>query len=183
MTDNAPKFWSLAFHCRYFPRLLARRLRPTPAPNIPLPISSSEARLGLVLAACGAMAIAAIRAEDHYPWLADGLLLMAASGLLYVLLSSLKAAQGLRPCWQGFLLGLFTTMLFLGLSAGAILGIQENGWHKWLHLAAGVFAGYWLGLLAGFQGQRLGFFARAMEKLSLPANIGLLIVDLLLLFG
>ena len=50
-------------------------------------------------------------------------------------------------------------------------------------VAAGLVAGYVLGILAGLGLQYLGWIAEWLDSLALPACVGMIVVDLVLLSG
>lgn len=177
--EDTPPLYSLAFHLRFLPALLTSRFQTHAKPAARAAISP----LGTILVVCAVLMMAGTHAYSTYPLLVLVLFGLAGLGLGYVVILSAHEARGTRPSYQGFLFGLFFFAIFLGLGAGVILGANEPAWQKWILASFGAFVGYWLGLVAGLQGQRLGFVSQLLDGLSLPAIIGLITVEIVLLFG
>ena len=182
-TDTPPRLLSVEFHTRFFPALLRSRLctkHQTRSGFSP----SFERYLALivciVLVATGIPAV--LSRGSLAGWIAS---VIGAAGILAMLVKSVASHRGAYPSWAGFLVGFFIFFLSLGLSTGIFIGTIEHYpiFHGVLTCAAGLIAGYVLGILAGFMMQYLGWLASVIDRMASLAVLGLLVLDLVLLTG
>ena len=175
----APSMLSAQFHLRFFPALLKNRFGNNVAVSRTTFVSSTFMQSMVVL--FGAIAAASVGAT-LYPGIAGWLLLgLAAAGVLFVLVTSILEMRGVAPSFEAFLFPLFFFCLALGLAVGVLTGLRESTLFKLAHACAGVALGYWVGLLVGLHGQRLGFFAILLYPFAVAGAGGALIVAVLLL--
>jgi hypothetical protein len=183
-TDTPPKFLSVEFHKRFFPALLWARIR----------LRQQRTRSGfnsyleiyIVLAVCGVLvALGAPAALSHGSiagWITSGL---GATGILALTVTSISSRQGEPPSWDDFFTGVFLFFLFLGLTVGIFFSTLEH-FHLFPSLAlcaAGLIAGYVVGIIAGLWLQYLGWMATVLDLVAATAVLGMLVLDLVLLSG
>jgi hypothetical protein len=178
-----PRLLSVDFHARFVPALLLRRRRI--AHQARLGFHTSAAR-DLAVTGCIVLVVigfpTALSRGTPGGWIAGG---MGAVGFLAMLVKSIASRRGEPPSWDGFLVGFFWFFLAAGLSTGlffSALGHYVLA-HALLACAAGLIAGYALGLLAGFLMQYLGWLASVLDQLAILAILGLVVLDLVLLSG
>ena len=183
-TAAPPKFLSVEFHTRFFPSLLWGRLCPKQQQTRSGFNSCFE--LYLILAGCAVLVAvgvaAALSHESIAGWIAS---VLGAAGILAVLVNSISSRLGEPPTWNDFLVGIFFFFIFLGLTIGIFVSTLEH-FHLFLNLAtcaAGLVAGYVLGLFAGFGLQYLGWLASVLNQVAGLTVIGMLVLDLVLLSG
>lgn len=183
-TDTPPKFLSVEFHKRFFPALLWGSIRPKQQRTRSGFNSSLE--LYIVLAVCGVLvALGAPAALSHSSiagWIASGL---GATGILALTVTSISSRQGEPPSWDDFLTGIFLFFIFLGLTVGIFFSTMEH-FHLFPSLvlcAAGLIAGYVVGIIAGLWLQYVGWMATVLNQVAAAAVIGMLVLDLVLLSG
>ena len=100
------------------------------------------------------------------------------------LIQSIASQWRERPSYDGFLIGFFFLFITMGLTAGIYTGTHQHSLTLGLLAgAAGLLSGYLLGIFAGLQFQRLGWLAGLLNLLEVPVIIGLIIYDVLLIFG
>jgi hypothetical protein len=182
--DKPPKLLSVEFHTRFFPALLWRRYRPAHQARSGF-FSSSFVR---DLAVTGCIVLVAIGFPTALSrgilagWIAGGI---GAAGILAMLVHSIASRRGEPPSWDGFLVGFFFFFLTAGLSTGILFSTLDHYLlvHGLLACAAGLIAGYVLGILAGFVMQYLGWLASILDQIVVLAILGLLVLDLVLLSG
>ena len=151
MDPEVPGIFSVAFHLGYFPELVWSQLWGHPDSRkrhvlIEIPIVFVGA---LVLVGSGLPGAV----EQHSPqgW---ALTLFGAGGALAILLYCLRSSRGLSLSYAEFEPWVFLLLCALGVLGGMVLGLS---WHwPWTGAFLGASAGYWLGLGAGLQAQRLG---------------------------
>ena len=111
--------------------------------------------------------VAAFAGVSFLPGLAGWLLLaLSAAGVVHVLAISIIEARGVAPTYECFLFPLFFFCLALGFGAGAITGFGASTPMRIVCACAGLALGYWIGLLVGLYGQRIGFFAILLYPVS-----------------
>jgi hypothetical protein len=179
--DMGQRFLSLAFHTRFFPGVLLNRLRP-----------KGRARSGfftfdhyVMLAVCLFLVIIATPKAGYQRstvgWILFGFGLL---GFVFLVAQSIASQWRERPSYDNFLVGFFFLFITLGLTAGIYAGTQRYSLVLGLLAgAAGLIAGYLLGIFAGLQFQRLGWLAVLLNILAGIVMIGLIIFDLMLLLG
>ncbi len=179
--DPQPRFLSLAFHTRFFPRVLLNRLRPRGRAGSRFYTFDHFVTLAVCLFL---VVIATPKAGHHRSTIGWMLLGIGSLGLLALLIQSIASQCRQRPSYDSFLVGFFFLFITLGLTAGFYVGTRQSSLVQGLLAgAAGSFAGYLLGILAGLQFQRLGWLAALLNVLVGIGIIGLIIFDVLLLFG
>ena len=115
-------------------------------------------------------------------------------GTLAIIIFSILSELGTKPSFESFLIGVFFFFIFLGLTAGVFIGMTEHtkeiyigqaqhspSWML-LSIVLGLFLGYVLGLFAGFWFQYLGWIAQIVDMLAGCAIIGIIVVDMVLIF-
>ncbi len=109
--------------------------------------------------------------------------ILGVGGISAILVFSILSQAGAKPSYDAFLAGPFFFLVFLGLSIGIYIGKVEYSF-SWglLSGALGVFLGYVFGIFAGLWFQYLGWVASIVDMLLGLAIIGMMIVDLVLLF-
>jgi hypothetical protein len=178
--DIGQRFFSIAFHTRFFPSLLWSRLRPLEREGTSfVPIENY-----IAFVFCFVLAVAGIpNAINHHSiigWVFGGTGLV---GVLTLFISSICSRKG-SPSYDGFLTGVFFFTVILGLTAGIFTGTLEHSFCLGLlGSAAGLVLGYVLGIFAGLWFQYLGSLAVLLDMLAGLAIIGMIVVDLVLLFG
>ena len=180
-----PRFLSAAFHTRFFPSLVWHRLRPNAqaagsgfANHIPI-------GLPIVLLICLVLLLgglpSAVERGSPVGWAASGLGLLGAVALL---VQSVRAQAGTRPTFDAFRLGVFVFFLTLGLTAGLVLGTGlPAGALKVLATLGGLVVGYLVGIAAGLWVQYLGWIAAWIELAAGLLALGMVVLDLVFLFG
>jgi hypothetical protein len=181
--DTPPKLLSIEFHTRFFPSFLWNRLRPKQRTGSSF---SSSFELYITLAVCIILvAIGTPSASSHGSiagWIASGI---GGAGLLAMIINSIASFWGETPSYDDFLVGFFFFFITAGLTAGIFISTLEHYsfFQGLLISAAGLIAGYALGILAGFGLQYIGWLAAILNSLAYLAIIGMLVVDLVLLSG
>jgi hypothetical protein len=104
-------------------------------------------------------------------------------GTIALVIFSIIAQLGTKPSYDNFLFGVFFFFVFLGLTVGIFIGKTEFSSYWWLLFGAiGLFTGYFLGILAGFWSQCLGWIVAIVDLICGCAVIGMIVVDVVLLF-
>jgi hypothetical protein len=179
--DLQPKFFSFAFHTRFFPGVLLNRMR-----------SRKRAGSGfftfdhyVTLAVCLFLVVIAAPKPMHqrsivgWIWFGIGML-----GLVFLFVQSMASQWSERPSYDGFLVGFFFIFITVGLTEGIYVGTRQHSLVLGLLAGtAGLLFGYLFGIFVGLQFQRLGWLAALLNLLAVPVIIGLIIFDVLLLFG
>lgn len=181
--ENAhPRLLSLEFHTRFFPALLFGRLRPAERDRTGF---TSTTGLYVLLVVCFVLVIigapGAVANKSLTGWAMAGL---GAAGITALSVNSIFSRMGAPLSYDGFLKGVFFFFVTFGVSAGVFVGSLKHSIAIGLPAGAGGFAaGYLLGILAGFWFQYLGWMAALINYLAYLAVLGLLCVDIVLLFG
>lgn len=181
----APSILSWAFHARFFPSLVWRRLRPRGQPDGGGFANHLPIELPIVLLVCLVLLFgglpAALDRGSLVGWMASGL---GFVGTVALIVQSVWAQLGTRPTFDAFRLGVFTFFLSLGLTLGVALGSGlQGGVLKALVAAGGLVAGYLAGIGAGLWVQYLGWIAAWIELAAGLAALGMVVVDLVIVFG
>ncbi len=183
--EPEPKFLSAAFHVRFFPSLLWRRLRPRGQPAGGGFANHLPIELPIVLLVCLVLLFgglpSALERGSLVGWTASGL---GFVGTLALIAQSVWAQRGIRPTFDAFRLGVFAFFLSLGLTLGVALGSGlQGGALKALVAAGGLVAGYLAGIGAGLWVQHLGWIAAWIDLAAGLAALGMVVVDLVIVFG
>jgi hypothetical protein len=183
--NEAPSMLSWEFHSAFFPRLLWSRLVPKKKTGEGTSFSSNmELTVALfvclILLALGAPM--AVRHNSLVGWIIGG---AGMAGILFIFISSVVAQRGTRPTYDGFLIGIFFFFVFLGITAGLFWGSINHYSHgvETIAAALGLLAGYITGIFGGLWAQYLGWVSGLLNGLAGLGIIGMVIVDLVLLFG
>jgi hypothetical protein len=185
---QAPPFWSRDFHLRFLPGVIRRRLRGEPQPTG----FASHGTLYFTLAVFACLALIAIGLPGSVgpdpSWVARAALLVGVLGLGRAIVASLAAARQSPPTYDAFLVDVFAFCIILGGTIGlwgAVFGAHApaRSWPTALATAAGLVAGYLVGIPAGLGFQRLGQIGTILRVLAWPAVIGLLVTAMVLLSG
>jgi hypothetical protein len=177
--QSVPKFFSLEFHARFFPRLLWAHLHRTETERTGF---SSILELSVLFAVCLIVAVLGISSGFFHKsvigWVAGGL---GAAGILALMLNSIFSCEE-PPTYDRFLTGVFFFFVILGLTAGVLVGTIKRSppWGLLTGLGA-LVVGYLLGILAGLWFQYLGWLSLLLNGLAGLAVFGMLVVDLVLL--
>jgi hypothetical protein len=178
--NSCPTFFSVGFHTHFFPLLLWSRLRPKERSGTTfVPLEHY-----LVIAFCVVLtAIGIPHALNHHSiiaWLSVGI---GVAGILTLAIASI-CSRNESPSYEDFLFGIFYFLVMLGITSGIFAGSLEHSYSiGLLGSVAGLVLGYVLGIFAGLWFQYLGLLAVVLNVLAFPAIIGLIVVDLVLLFG
>jgi hypothetical protein len=180
-----PKFLSLEYHTRFFPRLLRDRLRRKKRDEQGTSFTSTT-ELIVTLAVCLILAIIGIPSALNRGSIVGLILsIIGVGGILAIFVLSVGAQWGERPTYDNFLAGIFFFFVSLGIFIGIPIGMGHHSpWLGALASLAGLLGGYVLGILAGLRLQHLGWMAVMVSMLAGLAAIvmgGAMLVMLLLL--
>jgi hypothetical protein len=177
--DPQPRFLSLEFHTRFFPRALLNRLRPRGRTGSGFYTFDHYLTLAVCLILVMIGAPKALNQRSTVGWILFGIGLI---GLVALFIHSMASQRGERPSYDSFLIGFFFLFITLGLIAGIYIGTHQQSIVLGLLAgAAGLLAGYLLGIFAGLQFQRLGWLAALLNILAGLAIIGLIVFNLVFL--
>ncbi len=162
-----PRFLSLEFHTRFFPRLLWDRLRQRKKEGQGTSFTSTT-ELIIILTVCLVLAAigipSALLRGSIVGWV---LSVIGVGGLLAIFATSVGAQWGHRPTYDDFLTGIFFFFISLGILIGIVVGMENHS--PWLGIStslAGLFGGYVLGIFAGMGLQYLGWIAALLSMLA-----------------
>jgi hypothetical protein len=180
-----PRFLSLEFHTRFFPRLLRDRLRGKKKEEQGTSFTSTM-ELTLTLAVCVILAVIGIPSALMRGSIVGLILsIFGVGGLLALFVLSVGAQWGSRATYDDFLTGIFFLFVSLGIFIGIPVGMDSHSpWLGALTSLAGLFGGYVLGIAAGMQLQHLGWISVILNMLAGLAAIvmgGTVLVMLLVL--
>jgi hypothetical protein len=179
----APPFFSLEFHFRFLPGVIWRRRAGKREPRSPF-ANHFPTELLLVLVAC-IIAILVGLPASHNGSLVGGIAAsLGTIGLIALFVQSVCNQWGRRPTFDEFLAGVFVFLTLLGGTIGLMIGwIEHFGGLTWAMAAGGLVVGYLVGIGAGLWGQTLGWIAKQVEGLAFLGCIGLIVLDLVILFS
>jgi hypothetical protein len=185
LTDHGPHFLSLDFHIRFFPAVVWRQVRPSRTTESPfahhLPIEYPlMLALSLMLAFFGVSSLVL-----RHSVIGGIVGTLGISGTVALVGQSIWAERGTPLTFEAFRVMVFLFFTILGLTLGSLAGwsashsraIEASG------AVVGLLAGYALGVAAGLWVQRLGWVAAWFELAAGLAVVGVVVVDLALLFG
>jgi hypothetical protein len=176
-----PRFLSVEFHTRFFPAFLWGRLRHKQRTGSGF---NSSFELYLVLTICVVLVAIGVPAALSHRSIAGWIIgAIGAAGFLAMLIISILSRRGAPPSYDGFLVGFFFFFVVFGLSAGIFIGalVHYPLFQGLLVGAAGLLAGYLMGILAGLALQYIGWLAAVLDPLAGLVVFGMLVVDLVLL--
>ncbi|MBA4418442.1 MAG: hypothetical protein C0392_11135 [Syntrophus sp. (in: bacteria)] len=180
-----PNILSLEFHAKFFPRLLWSRLRLKKKRTEGTSFTSTM-ELTLAVFICLILIVVGLPialSRGSIAGLISGVLGLA--GILFLVISSALSQRGTRPTYDSFLIGIFFFFVFLGLTAGLFIG-SVNHLSRGAGICAsilGVLAGYITGIFGGLWAQYLGWIAGLLNGFAGLMIIGMVVVDILLLFS
>jgi len=106
-----------------------------------------------------------------------------SAGIIALIINSILSREN-KPDYEQFLRGVFFFFVFLGLSAGIFAGSLNHSLLQGIVIgAAGIIAGYFIGIAAGLWFQYLGWLAALVNGMAMFAVIGMFCVDLVILAG
>lgn len=188
-SNEPPKFLSISFHTKFFPFLLWQRLRPGKSENrSPLAEHVAEGVpmefTILTVLSIGATffgAGAALGKNSVIGWIFG---ILGVGGFIALLINSIRSQEGCRPSFDLLRIPVFFFFIILGITIGIYIGkLEHSCWLGILFGLTGLLAGYIVGILAGLWIQYLGWMAKIFDLLAGLAIIGVVILDLVLLFG
>jgi hypothetical protein len=169
MTDDVkpPKFLSWEFHARFFPRLLASRMRPKKRQGTGF-IPSGIIEGMILLAVCGILLASGLPSVLKQGSVAGWIMsILGAGGILAIFIASAYMQRGIKPSYDHFLLGIFFFFVTLGTLGGIIAGIYlHSPWIEVMTGAVGFCIGYLIGLLAGQWFQYLGLVSGVIDTMA-----------------
>ena len=180
-----PSVFSSDFHLRFFPAVIRRRLQPSGersespfahhiAIEYPLMLA-----LAIVLASVGLPSMVV-----HHSVGAGILGVIGMAGAVALVWQSIYAERGARPTFEAFRIGVFLFFVTLGLTTGLLLGVKAHShFREVLGATAGLALGYALGIVGGLWVQRLGWISAWVELAGGLSVVGLVVVDLVMMFG
>jgi hypothetical protein len=178
--NNIPKFFSLEFHIRFFPRMLWSRLQPKKEAEGTR--FSHDMEFIILLALCLFLAAMGIPMAIKGSWLGWLLGILGIGGILAFIVFCILSEVGTRPSYDRFLIWSFLFFVFLGVSSGMLIGKEQHSLLLGLFSSvSGFFLGYLIGIFAGLWLQYLGWFASIINMLCGFAIFLTVVVDLVLL--
>lgn len=164
---KSPKFLSWEFHFRFFPRLLASRMRPKKRQGTGF-VHSGIMEGMILLAVCGILLASGLPSVLNGGAIAGWIMsILGAGGILAIFIASAYAQRGVKPSYDHFFFGIFFFFVTLGTLGGIIAGIYLHlPWIEVMTGAAGFCSGYLIGLLAGQWLQYLGVISGVLDALA-----------------
>jgi hypothetical protein len=162
-----PKFLSLEFHARFFPRLLLDRLRRKgrePGGTTFTP----DMEMYLVLAVCLVLTFIGLpMAWSRGSLVGWVLAALGVGGVVFLVIQGVASRWGVRPRYDDFLVGVFFFFVALGALVGIPVGMDAHSAGLGILAgAAGLAGGYLAGIFAGLALQRLGWIAVVIDMLA-----------------
>lgn len=181
-SNETPKFLSVEFHARFFPALLRSSAFPRERGGtgfssiMELPVMLA---LSIVLVVIGIPS--ALSRNSIIGWTLAG---TGMVGMAALFIHSIMSARDGKPSYENFLSGIFFFFVVLGVSAGIFIGKLQHSLAFGISVsAAGLIAGYLIGIAAGLWLQYLGWIASFISIFSGIAILGIVIVDFVVIFG
>lgn len=183
LDNKSPKFLSAEFHLKFFPVLVLSRFKSKQERSSFVSHGFMETIIGivvcLILVAIGAPS--ALRSNSVLGWILTGI---GAAGLLFIFGLNISSRLKIPTSYDDFLIGIFFFFVALGLTSGVMVGTLNHSLLLGLCVsAAGLAAGYLIGIFAGLFMQYLGHIAVILNGIAFAAIIGLVLVDIVLLSG
>lgn len=181
--SRPPRFFSLAFHAKFFPAVLWRGVRPAQEECAPRFANHLPMECLLLFVGCAVLiAVGLPRAMARGSLIGWALCGAGGLGLLALLVQSVRAQAGSRPSFDAFRPVIFVFCIALGTILGVFAGSTLlHG--RWVSIAGGLIgllAGYASGIVAGLWIQRLGWLGLLVDLVAGCALIGMLVVGLVL---
>lgn len=184
-----PRFLSIEFHARFFPRLLRDRFSPRKCRETQGTTFTSTTEMIILLAGCLVLAVIGIPLAVTGGTIAGWVLtVVGVGGTILLFVMSVAARWGQRPSYDDFLVGIFAFFVSLGVLAGIAVGMDSRS--PGLGILAGIggaAAGYVLGIFAGLRMQHLGWMASIVNMLAgfaaIVATAGGVIASLFVALG
>ncbi|OPY93399.1 MAG: hypothetical protein A4E73_00155 [Syntrophaceae bacterium PtaU1.Bin231] len=180
---QTPRFFSAAFHCRFFPSVLRRIFTPARTAESPfahhIPLEFTVITV-FALFACLLGFAAVIGSGSIAGWV---FALLGTAGLVFAVVHGIRSRAGEKPSYDHFRPGVFFFLIVLGFTLGLATGHtwRLSFWPRLLPGIAGAAAGYVLGIGGGLAVQYLGWLAGLIELAAYLATIGTVVVAMLLL--
>ena len=163
-----PKFLTLEFHTRFFPRLLQDRYLRRKKKETQGTSFTSTTEMFLSAVVCAILAAiglpSALSRGSIFGWVLSGI---GVAGMIALVIQSVAAGCGIKPSYDDFLGGIFFFFVSLGFVAGVAAGLDAHS--AWIGIpatVAGLATGYALGILAGLRMQHLGWIAILLNMLA-----------------
>lgn len=181
--NKPPKFLSAEFHLNFFPALVLNRFKSKQQRGPFVPYGFMETIIGLVvcfvLIAIGVPSV--LKSNSIVGWILTGI---GTAGFLFVLGFNISARLNIPPSYDDFLIGIFFFFVAVGITSGVMIGTLNHSLVLGLCAsAAGLSAGYLIGIFAGLFMQYLGHIAVILNGIAALSIIGLVLVDIVLLSG
>jgi hypothetical protein len=162
-----PRFLSLEFHLRFFPRFLRSHLKSKKMGTGGVAFTSTLEMI-VALAVCLILAVIGIPlAVNQGSILGWVLTFIGAGGIVALFIQSVASQWGDRPTYDDFLAGIYLLAVALGIISGIPVGMDHHAPVAGLFTSIGGFiAGHALGIGAGLQMQRLGWIAVIANMLA-----------------
>jgi hypothetical protein len=162
--EKSPKFFSWEFHVRFFPRLLASRMRPKKRQGTGF-VHSGIMEGMILLAVCGILLASGLPSVLKQGAVAGWIMsILGAGGILAIFIASAYAQRGVKPSYDHFLFGVFFFFVTLGTLGGIIAAIYlHSPWLEVITDVAGFCFGYLVGLFAGQWFQYLGLISGVID--------------------
>jgi hypothetical protein len=183
LADKLPNLLSIEFHTSFFPGFLWNRLSSKERRGSGF---NSSFELYIILIICVTLVTIgippAVYSRSIAGWISSGI---GAAGLLAMIINSIASSLGESPSINDFLVGFFFFFVTAGLTAGIFISTLEHYlfFQSLLISAAGLIAGYALGILSGFGLQYIGWIAALLDPLAGLMVFGMLVLDMVLLSG
>jgi hypothetical protein len=179
----APTFLSARFHLRYFPALIWHRI----GPRAEEPHSSfaNHGPVEYFLILMGAALAVAIGLPAALHGSAIGIIAAGLGflGIAALLIFSVVEARGTYAGFDDFRTWVFLFFPMSAMTAGAMFGsFAHSHTQSLLYAAAGLAAGYPLGIGAGLSAQRLGWMAGILDCLAMLGLFGLVVLDIVIVY-
>ncbi len=169
---TAPRFLSIEFHTRFFPRLLRDRLRRKKREGRGTTFTSTMEMI-VTFAVCLILAVIGIPLAWTQGSVVGWILSIAGvGGIVGLVILSVGGQWGDRPTYDNFLTGVFLFFVSLGVFIGIPIGMDRHSfWFGVSASLAGLLGGYVLGIFAGYRLQHLGWVAVILNMLAAFAAI------------
>jgi hypothetical protein len=162
-----PRFLSLEFHVRFFPRFLRTHLKSMRRGKEGGSFTSTLEMI-VSLAVCVILAMIgiplALAQGSIFGWI---LTVIGLGGICVLFIQSVGSQWGSRPTYDDFLVGIYFLAVSLGIIVGIPVGMDRHSPLAGIATSiAGFLAGHLLGIGASLQLQRLGWIAVIINMLA-----------------